>query len=242
MVTFRGHARLYLPPLRLDGEIRELIDGFYQEEDFADFKTWAARQGQLIRENQRSEHPYHKLWAEQQIEDVERAMQTGYMLAGGGKRQLALRRIVMEPATYHTVFLVLDRPQDARVGEWFELSVVQSDVKREEILGGQDLRVEIVPEPDVRPPDGRVHEQTGVQFRGTVPAGRTRKWFTHGWPAEWHVIWTVVPVSRGPAGAQVRGQVQAERAADGTLTYWITVTNGSREAVDVEGRYTVLNA
>ncbi|MGH8525378.1 MAG: S8 family peptidase, partial [Gammaproteobacteria bacterium] len=30
----------------------------------------------------------------------------------------------------------------------------------------------------------------GVQFRGTIPAGQTRRWFTFNWPSQWHVLWT----------------------------------------------------
>ena len=37
--------------------------------------------------------------------------------------------------------------------------------------------------------------QTGIQFRGTVPANQTQRWFTFNWNPFLHVIWTVVPVS-----------------------------------------------
>jgi hypothetical protein len=80
----------------------------------------------------------------------------------------------------------------------------------------------------------------GVQFRGTVPAGQTRRWFTFNWPAHWHVLWTVVPTTPAPGGPQIRWQVQVERASDRFITYWINITNVSTAAVDIEARYAVL--
>lgn len=80
----------------------------------------------------------------------------------------------------------------------------------------------------------------GVQFRGGVPAGQTRRWFTHSWPAHWHVLWTVVPTTPRAGGPQIRWKVQVERATDGFFTYWISITNVSPVACDIEGRYAVL--
>jgi Subtilase family len=80
----------------------------------------------------------------------------------------------------------------------------------------------------------------GVQFTGTVPANSTRRWFTFNWPAHWHVVWTVVPVSPKPGGPQIRWQVEVERANDRFITYWISITNTTAEQVDIEARYAVL--
>ncbi|MBA2518325.1 MAG: hypothetical protein H0V24_01540 [Chloroflexia bacterium] len=88
---------------------------------------------------------------------------------------------------------------------------------------------------------GAAAPRSGVQFQGTVAAGQTRRWFTHGWPPERHVVWNVVPVTPRAGEPQIRWEVQVERAADDRLTYWIVVTNLGPAAVDVEGRFTVLN-
>jgi hypothetical protein len=79
--------------------------------------------------------------------------------------------------------------------------------------------------------------QWGVQFRGPVPANQTQRWFTDRWPAGRNVLWSVVPTSSGGPGPQIRWRVQTERASDGSLTYWISVTNLTDASVDVEGRY-----
>ncbi|MCD9144226.1 S8 family peptidase [Streptomyces albireticuli] len=80
----------------------------------------------------------------------------------------------------------------------------------------------------------------GVQFRATLPGGRTGRWFTHSWPAHWHVVWTVVPTSPRPGAPQVRWKVRVERASDGFATYWIDVTNLVTDPVDFEARFAVL--
>ena len=81
----------------------------------------------------------------------------------------------------------------------------------------------------------------GTQFTGTLGPGQTQRWFTWGWPAEWHVIWQVVPTSPQPGGPQVRWDIQVERASSTHATYWIDVTNLTGATVQFEGRYTILN-
>jgi hypothetical protein len=81
---------------------------------------------------------------------------------------------------------------------------------------------------------------TGVQFRGTVAAGQTNRWFTFNWPAHWHVVWTVVPTTPRLGAPQITWQVRVERASDQYITYWISITNISSYPVDIEARYAVL--
>jgi hypothetical protein len=80
----------------------------------------------------------------------------------------------------------------------------------------------------------------GVQFRGTIPASATQRWFTYNWPAQWHVVWTVVPTSPHAGAPQIRWRVQVERAAFGFITYWLNITNLTAFPVDIEARYDVL--
>ncbi len=81
----------------------------------------------------------------------------------------------------------------------------------------------------------------GVQFRETVAAGQTRRWFTHSWPAFWYVWWTVVPTSPVQnSAAQLSWRVQAERQTDAHVKYFIAVTNHSGQDVQFEARYEVL--
>lgn len=80
----------------------------------------------------------------------------------------------------------------------------------------------------------------GVQFRGTVPANQTQRWFTFGWPAQWHVLWSVIPTSPQLGQAQIRYHVEVERASASQITYWINVTNLTATPVQIEGRYAVM--
>lgn len=80
----------------------------------------------------------------------------------------------------------------------------------------------------------------GVQFRGNVKAGKTQCWFTHSWPAHWHVDWTVAPLSPPrDAGPQIEWTVKVTRQSDKHLKYFICVKNLVNYDVKVEGRYHV---
>ena len=80
----------------------------------------------------------------------------------------------------------------------------------------------------------------GVQFNGRVPGNATRRWFTHSWPAHWHVAWNVVPVTPVTGGPQIDWNVQVERTSDRRITYWITVRNLRPQDANIEARYAVL--
>jgi hypothetical protein len=80
----------------------------------------------------------------------------------------------------------------------------------------------------------------GIQFIGTLQPNQTQRWFTFNWPAQWHVDWTVMPISPQPGGPQLGLTVQVERANDRYATYWLTVQNLTSRIVNFEGRYAVL--
>lgn len=82
----------------------------------------------------------------------------------------------------------------------------------------------------------------GVQFRSTVPANSTRRWFTHSWAESSRVVWMVVPT--GPvqdSSAQLEWDVEVTRQADSLLKYFIVVKNLSAKEISFEARYAVLN-
>lgn len=83
--------------------------------------------------------------------------------------------------------------------------------------------------------------RVGTQFSDTLAGGATHKWFTHSWPAGWHVVWTVVPTTAGPGAAQIEWQVEVQRSTTTNLTYWLTIHNLSAAAVGFEARFEVLN-
>ena len=81
----------------------------------------------------------------------------------------------------------------------------------------------------------------GVQFYGTIAAGATHSWFTFGWPANWHVLWTVMPLTTCAGAPQLKWRIRVERANATQATYWIVVTNTSSATVRFEGRYDILS-
>jgi hypothetical protein len=80
----------------------------------------------------------------------------------------------------------------------------------------------------------------GVQFTGTVAANATTRWFTHSWPPDWDVIWTVVPTTPASGAPQIEWDVEVQRASPTAITYWIEVRNLTGSPVGVEGRYAVV--
>lgn len=81
---------------------------------------------------------------------------------------------------------------------------------------------------------------TGIQWTGSVAAGASNRYFTFNWPADWHVVWYMMPTTAQPGAPQLDWDVLVERADPQHTTYWITVTNLSTVPVDFEGRFAVL--
>lgn len=90
------------------------------------------------------------------------------------------------------------------------------------------------PQCQLRPP--------GTQWFGTLGPSETRRWFTFGWQARSHIIWTVVPTTICPGVPQLRWTTAVERADSTNVTYWITVTNLTSNTIRFEGRFDVLAA
>jgi hypothetical protein len=80
----------------------------------------------------------------------------------------------------------------------------------------------------------------GVQWLGTIAGGVTHRWFTWGWPATWHVLWTLMPLTTCGGGPKLSWRVQVERPSAADCTYWITVTNLTNDVLRFEGRFDIL--
>ena len=83
--------------------------------------------------------------------------------------------------------------------------------------------------------------RAGLQFVGVIPGGATQRWYTFNWPATWHVVWTIMPLTTCSGAAQLTWKTQVERASGTYATYWIVVTNLTSNAVRFEGRYDILS-
>jgi hypothetical protein len=63
-----------------------------------------------------------------------------------------------------------------------------------------------------------------TQFRGIIPDGETRTWFTFGWPSSELVLWGVLPIAAMPSARLSLDRVDIEN--DGaTNTYFLTISN-----------------
>jgi hypothetical protein len=82
----------------------------------------------------------------------------------------------------------------------------------------------------------------GVQFTGSVPAGQTRRWFTHSWNAANNVVWIIVPTAPAIDGnAQLEWKVQSTRQAANLIKWFLEVKNVTNVDVQFEARYAILN-
>ena len=79
---------------------------------------------------------------------MSKALDHGLMFVAGGKRTVGFDRLILPPESHHTLFLMLDRPRDGRIGEAFDLDIVQTATEKKIIMGGLDLRIELHKEPD----------------------------------------------------------------------------------------------
>lgn len=169
---YRGRARLYIPKLKTDGNLEKLADGLAVKNDFKDFKRWATQQETLIEKNQQGRHPYNKVWARQRLADVAAVLKQDVMFVAGGRKLVGLRRIVLARGDYETLFLVLDRPPDGRIGEQYDLQITQRDSEDRQILGGLDLRIELQPKPNEKP---RAVAKPAVRRRKATARGQRRE-------------------------------------------------------------------
>lgn len=92
------------------------------------------------------------------------------------------------------------------------------------------------------PVDGWITQPIcGRQWSGTITAGQSHDWYTWGWPATWHVVWTVMPTTPQLGVPALTWNVRVERASAEYVTYWITVTNVSGANVNFDGRFCILS-
>lgn len=82
--------------------------------------------------------------------------------------------------------------------------------------------------------------RVGTQFSGTVAANGSHAWFTHDWPPDWHVIWTVIPLTVRAGSPELDWSVAVQRTSATAVTYWITIRNLTAVPIDVEARYEIL--
>ena len=67
--------------------------------------------------------------------------------------------------------------------------------------------------------------------------GASPLWLT---PACWHVIWTVLPTSPVTPGPSITWRTRVERSSRERITYWISITNQTDQAVEIDGRYEIV--
>jgi hypothetical protein len=65
---------------------------------------------------------------------------------------------------------------------------------------------------------------------------------SHGWAANLHVVWYIIPTTPQQAGApQLEWEVAVERANDTQCNYWFSIKNLTAANVSFEARYAIMN-
>ncbi|MBE8516924.1 hypothetical protein ILP97_05240 [Amycolatopsis sp. H6(2020)] len=141
---YRGRVRLVLPPVRTHGNLLDSVHGLNQTDDVGDIHDWGRRQLELIESGERDR--YDPKWTRQRAKDVRLVLEHGTTFEAVDQETVSVSGIVMAAERSHTVFLIVDRAHDAVEGEHTELRVWQTDTRAEALLGGFDVRVEVVPE------------------------------------------------------------------------------------------------
>lgn len=166
---YRGRIRLLIPALETRSELLDAVQGLKVTHDLDDVREWARKQVEVA---QSDDHGYDPQWTRQQVEDITRAIEGGTGLEVVDGTAVGIRGIVMPSQSHHTVFLVIDRPRDGEIGETTELSVRQFDATENEMIGGFDFRVELVPEPE----PAHALELWAERWRGQWWIVRARLW------------------------------------------------------------------
>ena len=124
------------PAAQTDGELKELIEGMSLSQESQDIRRWAEQHIASIKLNQEGKHRYDRQWSQQRIQDISLATDGGNLLQAEDKKRIAFNRIVMEPDSYHTAFLVFDRPPNGQPGQAHEIEISQHDMTRKRVMGG----------------------------------------------------------------------------------------------------------
>lgn len=70
-----------------------------------------------------------------------------------------------------------------------------------------------------------------VQVTSTIGAGGTHNWFSFGYSADQLIVWRVKPTT---VGGKLKLDIQSELGGDGTITYWLLVTNTGSITTDYQ--------
>jgi len=145
---YRGRVRLVVPEnLRLMDGLEDSLVGFYLE-DAGEFEEWAEKKLEQLH-LYLEKGMFNPLWSKQMIEAIETTRGMPMLMAETTEKPVMLRQFLVQPEEFYTVFIGIDRPEDARIGDSFEFTVYQREVEKEMALGGSTYQVQIVPEPDV---------------------------------------------------------------------------------------------
>jgi hypothetical protein len=150
LASYTGKVRLLLPKdLKLRDPIDQSLVGLKRQEPIRGFDDYVKRKLALLKE-QASRKVFEPKWCRDLARAVPKVQGQPVYLATDNKKPVELRRIVLSPGRYYTIFLAIDRPPNARIGSEIEFDVYQRDSEKGTPFGGSTYRVQIVKAPPRR--------------------------------------------------------------------------------------------
>jgi hypothetical protein len=164
---YPGHIALLLPAgVKLADRKKALA--FWTPKESAAVATWARRTTAFLTKS--LEHGrFHAQWTRERIAAISRAAKQPMLAWAGDGAVATLPGIVIPKGESVTVFLAIQRPRKANIGDCWEFGLSQRSASgRTAIEGGSVWRVQIVPEPD--------HRDPGLPFdHQVITEGRTKR-------------------------------------------------------------------
>lgn len=141
---YAGRVGLMIPhDLGLRDGLEKSLGGF-RVEKAQGYDAWAKRKRRELALCLRKKL-FDPLWCNQMDEAIRKLRGQPLLVVAKSRVPATLRRFLVPRGAFYTVFLAIERPGKARVGQAFEFSFFQRDSETQRTLGGSTYRVEIVP-------------------------------------------------------------------------------------------------
>jgi len=138
---FGGRVRLVLPSTRLrDGE----YPGLRKIKTPVEFTNWAKHQVEFVKKQQAGDTPFDGPWAKRQVADITNVQRAAAAFEVVQRDAVGLSGLWIPAGGYVPMFVMIDRPLRATPGQSFILDIRQLDRKKKTLVGGLELRVDIV--------------------------------------------------------------------------------------------------
>lgn len=119
------------------------VKGLERTEPIKSLSLWAESQVELYQQGQRRRTRFDLRWSKEWLADVREAMAAERVFTATKGGEVEIRGITLDPGARDRLFLVFERPR-SEGAQGFPVQIAQTDAESGEILGGLDVRVDVV--------------------------------------------------------------------------------------------------